>query len=174
MGYSLFVPEGLSATRERGEGQKRWRRCRWRPWKEKGVFGRSWQALRREAEVAIEDRNECASFPLVARAVGTGSVAGILPSVAAVDLGRLKAQEVTLGVLATLKREICLAGLCGSYGSGWPSKKPVRLLRRRLGSRADSVGPGRRTWRGRAASAPAGCFTYEPPPGVVWMPARGL
>jgi DNA-binding transcriptional LysR family regulator len=52
---------------------------------------------------------ECASFPLVARAVGTGSVAAVLPSVVVVDLGRLGAQELKIGILDSLSREICLA-----------------------------------------------------------------
>jgi DNA-binding transcriptional LysR family regulator len=51
---------------------------------------------------------ECASFPLVARAVGTGSVAAVLPSAAAVDLGRLGAQELRIGILDSLRREVCL------------------------------------------------------------------
>jgi hypothetical protein len=45
----------------------------------------------------------------VARAVETGSVAAILPSIAAVDLKRMRARKVNLRVLDTLKREICLA-----------------------------------------------------------------
>jgi hypothetical protein len=36
-------------------------------------------------------------------------VAAILPSVAAVDLGRLGAQELKIGILDSLRREVCLA-----------------------------------------------------------------
>jgi DNA-binding transcriptional LysR family regulator len=53
---------------------------------------------------------QCASFPMVARAVATGSVAGILPSVAAVDLGRAGTQAVRIGTRDGLKREVWLAG----------------------------------------------------------------
>jgi len=41
--------------------------------------------------------------------VGTGSVAAILPSVAAVDLVQRGAQELKIGILDGLRREVCLA-----------------------------------------------------------------
>lgn len=74
-----------------------------------GSFRKELSAIARKYRLALKIEVECASFPLVARAVGTGSVAAVLPSVAAVDLGLLRAQELSIGILDSLKREICLA-----------------------------------------------------------------
>jgi DNA-binding transcriptional LysR family regulator len=74
-----------------------------------GSFRRELAAIARKNRLQLKIEIECASFPMVARAVGTGSVAAILPSVAAVDLARLGAQEVKLGILGGLQRELSLA-----------------------------------------------------------------
>jgi DNA-binding transcriptional LysR family regulator len=74
-----------------------------------GSFRKELAAIAGKQEVRLNIEIECVSFPLVARAVATGSVAGILPSVAAVDLGRVGTQELRIGILEGLKREVWLA-----------------------------------------------------------------
>jgi DNA-binding transcriptional LysR family regulator len=105
MGYSLFVPEGLEGGRA---GAKLLEALPLATLEGEGSFRKELAAIARKNRLRLRIEIECASFPLVARAVATGSVAGILPSVAAVDLGRLGAQEIRVGVLDSLKREMCL------------------------------------------------------------------
>ena len=106
MGYSLFVPEGLDGG---GSGAKLLEALPLATLEGEGSFRKELAGIARKNRLRLKIEIECASFPLVARAVATGSVAGILPSVAAVDLGRLGVQEMKIGVLDSLKREICLA-----------------------------------------------------------------
>jgi DNA-binding transcriptional LysR family regulator len=105
MGYSLFVPEGLRGT---GTGVKALEALPLATLEGEGSFRKELSAVARKNRLALKIELECASFPLVARAVATGSVAAILPSVAAVDLGRLGTQELKIGILDGLRREICL------------------------------------------------------------------
>ena len=74
-----------------------------------GSFRKELAAIAGKQKLRLKIESECASFPPVARAVATGSVASILPSVAAVDLGRVGAQELRIGILDGLKREVWLA-----------------------------------------------------------------
>ena len=105
MGYSLFVPEGLKGG---GASAKLLEALPLATLEGEGSFRKELAAIARKSRLRLRIEIECASFPLVARAVATGSVAGILPSVATVDLGRLGAQEMRVGVLDSLKREMCL------------------------------------------------------------------
>lgn len=106
IGYSLFVPAGLGAA---GAGARALEGLPLATLEGEGSFRRELAAMARKNRVALKIEAECASFPLVARAVATGCMAGILPSVAAVDVARLGAREVKLGVLGGLRREMCLA-----------------------------------------------------------------
>jgi DNA-binding transcriptional LysR family regulator len=106
MGYSLFVPENLRGT---GTGAKALEALPLATLEGEGSFRKELAAIAGKQKLRLHIEIECASFPLVARAVATGSVAGILPSVAAVDLERVGAQEVRMGILDGLKREVWLA-----------------------------------------------------------------
>jgi DNA-binding transcriptional LysR family regulator len=106
MGYSLFVPEGLRGT---GTAAKELEALPLATLEGEGSFRKELAAIAGKQKLRLNIEIECASFPLVARAVATGSVAGILPSVAAVDLERAGAQELRIGMLDGLKREIWLA-----------------------------------------------------------------
>src|ERR1035437_2654743 len=105
-GYSLFVPEGLQGA---GTGAKLLEALPLATLEGEGSFRKELSAIARKNQLGLKIEVECASFPLVARAVGTGSVGAVLPSVAAVDLGRLGAQELKIGILEGLRREVCLA-----------------------------------------------------------------
>ena len=52
---------------------------------------------------------ECSSFPLAARAVAKGSMAAILPSIAAGDLKESGVEVVTVPFLKHFERAMCLA-----------------------------------------------------------------
>ena len=106
MGYSLFVPEGLRGART---GAKALEALPLATLEGEGSFRRELSAIARKNRLGLKIEVECASFPLVARAVGTGSVGAVLPSAAAVELARLGAQELKIGILDSLRREVCLA-----------------------------------------------------------------
>ncbi len=106
MGYSLFVPRGLSGV---GKGAKALETVPLATLEGEGSFRRELAAIARKNRLSLKIEIECASFPLVARAVATGSVAAILPGIAAVELERLGAREVRIPVLDGLGRELCLA-----------------------------------------------------------------
>jgi DNA-binding transcriptional LysR family regulator len=105
MTYSLFVPEGLTGG---GTGVKALEAVPLATLEGEGSFRRELAAIARKNRLELKIEIECSSFPLVARAVGAGGVAAILPSVAAVELARPGAQEMTVAVLDGLRREICL------------------------------------------------------------------
>jgi DNA-binding transcriptional LysR family regulator len=106
MGYSLFVPEGL---RGGGTGAKALEAPPLATLEGEGTFRKELSAIARKNRLELKIEVECASFPLVARAVGTGGVAAVLPSVAGVELARLGARELKIAVLDSLRRDICLA-----------------------------------------------------------------
>ncbi|MCX6927906.1 MAG: LysR family transcriptional regulator substrate-binding protein, partial [Verrucomicrobia bacterium] len=106
MGYSLFVPEGLRGA---GTGAKALGALPLATLEGEGSFRKELAAIARKNRIGLKIEVESASFPLVARAVETGSVGAVLPSVAAAELGRLGAQELKIGILDGLRREVCLA-----------------------------------------------------------------
>jgi DNA-binding transcriptional LysR family regulator len=106
MGYSLFLPKGLRGSRP---GAKALDGLPLATLEGEGSFRRQLSVLARNNRLSLKIEIECASFPLVARAVATGSVAAILPSVAALDLAPLGVQEVKIGMFDSLKRELCVA-----------------------------------------------------------------
>ncbi len=105
MRYSLFVPHGL----RKADGPKALEALPMAALAGEGSFRRQLAAIAAKHRLRLNIEIECASFPLVARAVSEGRVAGILPSAAAVELRRAEVEEIKLGVLDSLKREICLA-----------------------------------------------------------------
>ncbi len=104
--YSLFVPEQLRGA---GSGVKALESVPLATLEGEGSFRRALAAIARNSRLALRIEIECSSFPQVARAVGTGAVAAILPSVAAVELEGLGAKEIKVTGLDSLRREICLA-----------------------------------------------------------------
>lgn len=102
MGYSLFVPGVLKGA---GTGVKALEALPLATLEGEGSFRQELATITERQRVRLNIEIECASFPLVARAVATGSVAGILPSVAAADLERTGAHELRVSVLDALKRE---------------------------------------------------------------------
>ena len=109
MGYSLFIPDALGAGLTGETGVKVLGAWPLATLEGEGSFREELAAIQRKNRLRLKIEVECVSFPLVARAVESGSVAGILPSIAAVDLKRMKAREVKLAALGSLKREMCLA-----------------------------------------------------------------
>jgi DNA-binding transcriptional LysR family regulator len=106
MGYSLFVPEGLRGATASAKALEALPLA---TLEGEGSFRKELSAIARKNRLELKIEVECASFPLVARAVGTGSVGAVLPSVAAADLGRLGVKELKIGILDSLRREVCLA-----------------------------------------------------------------
>jgi DNA-binding transcriptional LysR family regulator len=60
-------------------------------------------------KLPVQIKVECSSFPLVARALASGTMAGILPSIAAEELRRLGMNEIPTKALQGFDREICFA-----------------------------------------------------------------
>lgn len=109
MGYSLFVPEGLQPVDVNNDlGVKLLQTLPLATLEGEGSFRRELAAISRRHRLKLKIEVECASFPLVARAVRTGGLAAILPTVAAADLGS-GVREVKLKALGSLERRICLA-----------------------------------------------------------------
>jgi len=106
MGYSLFVPKGLRGA---GTGANALEGLPLATLAGEGSFRKELSAIARKSRLGLKIEVECASFPMVARAVGTGSVGAVLPSAAAADLGQLGAQELRIAILNSLRHEICLA-----------------------------------------------------------------
>ncbi len=105
MRYSLFVPEGL----RRADGPKVLEALPMAILSGEGSFRRQLAAIAARHRLRLNIEIECASFPLVVRAVREAHVAGILPSAAAVELGQAGVEELNVAVLDSLKRETCLA-----------------------------------------------------------------
>jgi DNA-binding transcriptional LysR family regulator len=110
MDYSLFVPDGMvAAAGGQAAGARILAAVPLAVLEGEGSFRSGLAAIARRKRLRLRIDVECVSFPLVARAVESGSVGGILPSIAAVDLNRLKAKAVEVAELDSLGREICLA-----------------------------------------------------------------
>lgn len=106
MGYSLFVPEQLRGA---GSGVKALESLPLATLEGEGSFRRELAAIARKNRLTLRIEIECSSFPQVARGVGTGVVAAILPSAAAVELGQLRVREIRTPLFDSLSRELCLA-----------------------------------------------------------------
>jgi DNA-binding transcriptional LysR family regulator len=109
MGYSLFVPAGLHATTGRKEGLKLLDGLPLACLEGEGSFRTALAQIAKKAEVKLNILIECSSFPLVARAVAKGQVAGILPTIAAADLEGMGVARVAGPLLTGFDREMSLA-----------------------------------------------------------------
>jgi DNA-binding transcriptional LysR family regulator len=74
-----------------------------------GAFRQALQRLARRAKVRPDVRLEVSSFPLVARAVREGVLAGVLPDVARTEFAGTGVVEVKLAWLKPLNRPVALA-----------------------------------------------------------------
>jgi DNA-binding transcriptional LysR family regulator len=106
MAYSLYVPAAPQRTRA---GARTLESMPLATLEGEGGFRRELAAIARKNRLTLRIELEGSSFPLAARAVATGTMAAILPSMAAVDLGRLGANQTRIPVLDGLQREFCLA-----------------------------------------------------------------
>lgn len=74
-----------------------------------GSFRHELSAIAQTSGLPLNVKVECSSFPLVARAIMSGRLAGILPQMAADELSVLGLQEIRSRELQAFEREICLA-----------------------------------------------------------------
>jgi DNA-binding transcriptional LysR family regulator len=110
MRYSLFVPAGGKAGTSGGEQDaKVLDGLALATLEGEGSFRRELAVVARKHRVRLNIQLECSSFPLVATALEAGGMAGVLPSIAAVELGKSGIREVQAGPLRSFGREICLA-----------------------------------------------------------------
>ncbi|HSU57133.1 MAG TPA: hypothetical protein VLT36_24035, partial [Candidatus Dormibacteraeota bacterium] len=74
-----------------------------------GNFRQELAAMARKQRFRLNIQLECSSFPLVATALDSGTLAAVLPSIAGVELGRNGIPKVNAPPLKNFGREICLA-----------------------------------------------------------------
>lgn len=74
-----------------------------------GNFRQELGAIARKSNLRLNVKVECSSFPLVAKALAGGALAGILPSMAAAELRQVGMIEIPSKALQAFDREICLA-----------------------------------------------------------------
>jgi DNA-binding transcriptional LysR family regulator len=109
MGYSLFLPAGLSAASGRKAGLRVLDGLPLATLEGEGSFRSALATVAKQQGIQMNIQVECSSFPLAARAVASGNVAAILPAIAASDLGVTGAEQVQLPLLKAFNREMCLA-----------------------------------------------------------------
>ena len=73
-----------------------------------GSFRQDLNAISRIGKLRLNIKVECSSFTLVARALIAGTLAGILPSIAATELHTMGLVEIPTKALHSFEREICL------------------------------------------------------------------
>lgn len=73
-----------------------------------GSFRQDLAGIARKRKLRLDVKMECSSFPLVARAVANGNVAGILPNIARKELCQPSVIEISSNALKTFSRELCL------------------------------------------------------------------
>ena len=110
MGYSLFLPTKAKAGADAGaQDAKALDGVPLATLEGEGTFRQELAAVARKHRFRLNIQLECSSFPLVASALETGGMAAVLPSMAAVELGRAGIKEVAAAPLKSFGREICLA-----------------------------------------------------------------
>jgi DNA-binding transcriptional LysR family regulator len=107
--YALFVPEALCLERKASESSRLLMNLPLATLEGEGAFRKALDRQARKEELTLRIELECASFPLVARAVQTEALAAILPTLAAGELRGAKAREFRLDILSALEREMCIA-----------------------------------------------------------------
>jgi len=109
MGFSVFIPSAMQALVKGKQFPELLRTLPFAVLEGDGSFRQELSAIARKTNMQIHIKVECSSFPLVARSLACGIVAGILPSMGAGELQRLGIVEVPINALQGFEREICLA-----------------------------------------------------------------
>jgi DNA-binding transcriptional LysR family regulator len=109
MGYSLFIPATLQSYAGRKHGLKVLDSLPLATLEGEGSFRSVLAQAAKKAGLKLNIQIECSSFPLAARAVLTGNVAAILPSIAGADLVPEVVTAINLPFLKPFDREMCLA-----------------------------------------------------------------
>jgi DNA-binding transcriptional LysR family regulator len=108
MKYSLFVPVALRPG-SRKDGLGILDKLPLATLEGEGSFRNALASAARSQQIRLDIQVECSSFPLAARAVASGKVAAILPSIAAAELNGTGTAQVSVSLLRNFEREMCLA-----------------------------------------------------------------
>lgn len=108
MGFSLFVSKGMEAKTKGIPFNKFIGTLPLATLEGEGSFRQELSAITRMSKLRLNVKVECSSFTLVATAVMAGTLAGILPSMAAEELTKLGLVKIQAKVLQSFEREICL------------------------------------------------------------------
>jgi DNA-binding transcriptional LysR family regulator len=106
--FSLFMPKEMQASAKGRSLGEFIGRVPLAVLEGDGNFRQELAAIARKHKLRLNVKVECSSFPLVARALASGTMAGILPSMAATELRELGMVEITANALHAFEREICL------------------------------------------------------------------
>lgn len=106
--FSLFVPEQMHARTKGMQFGEFIGALPLAVLEGEGNFRQELAAIARKSKLRLNVKVECSSFPLVARALASGTLAGILPSMAAEEMQQLGMKEIPTKALQAFEREICL------------------------------------------------------------------
>ena len=107
--FSLFVPKEMQARAKGNQFGEFIGALPLAVLEGEGNFRRELAAIARKNKLRLNVKVECSSFPLVARALAGGTLAGILPGMAAAEMRELGMIEIPSKALQAFDREICLA-----------------------------------------------------------------
>jgi DNA-binding transcriptional LysR family regulator len=105
MSFSLFIPGDMQASTKGKQFPALLESLPLAVLEGDGSFRQELTAIKLRVQIKVE----CSSFPLVARALASGTLAGILPSMAAEELRRLGMIEIPTKALHAFEREMCVA-----------------------------------------------------------------
>ena len=108
MGFSLFASKGMAAKVKGVPFNQFIGLLPLAILEGEGSFRQDLNAISRIRKLRLNIKVECSSFTLVARALMTGTLAGILPSMAATELHTMGLVEIPAKALQSFEREICL------------------------------------------------------------------
>ncbi len=109
MVFSLFVPREMQERLKGNHFREFIETLPLATLEGEGGFRQELSAITRKNRIRLNVKLECSSFPLVARALAGGKLAGILPSIAAQDIRQFGMIEIPSKALHAFEREICLA-----------------------------------------------------------------
>jgi DNA-binding transcriptional LysR family regulator len=109
MAFSLFVPRDMQVAFKVNSFSEIIGKLPLAILEGEGRFRQELSAIARKRKLRLNIKVECSSFPLVARALGSGTLAGILPCMAADELRKLGLVEISTKALLVFEREVCLA-----------------------------------------------------------------
>ncbi len=108
MGFSLFASKGMAAKVKGVPFNQFIGLLPLAILEGEGSFRQDLNAISRISKLRLNIKVECSSFTLVARALIAGTLAGILPSMAATELHTMGLVEIPAKALQSFEREICL------------------------------------------------------------------